>query len=110
MAGPGAEFPEGSNFFGTAPAPATAEAVAAAYARAGWAVRACGWTEWEARSDFAELVVEGAGPVLLHGPVADVAANAGRATAPLREAGVPHSAECYDVDGELLATVRWPAG
>jgi hypothetical protein len=103
-------LPDGSNLFATVHAAAGAEAVARAYARAGWTVRACGWTEWEARCAFAELVVEGTDPVLVHGPVADVVANAERAVAPLREAGIPFRAECYDADGALLAELRWPSG
>ena len=103
-------LPDGSNLFAAVRAGMGAEAVAGAYARAGWRVRACGWTEWEARSGFAELVVEGADPVLVHGPVADVVANAGRAMAPLREAGIPFRAECYDAGGALLAELRWPPG
>ncbi len=110
MGAPGPELPDGSNLFAAARGGATAEAVARAYGRAGWAVRASGWTEWEARCGFAELVVEGGGPVLVHGPVADVVANAGRAMAPLREAGIPFHAECYDADGGLLAELRWPPG
>lgn len=103
-------LPDGSNLFASVRTGAGAEAVAAAYARAGWPVRACGWAEWEARCDFAELVVEGGDPVLVHGPVADVVANAGRAMAPLREAGIPFDAECYDAAGALLAELRWPPG
>jgi len=103
-------LPDGSNLFATVRASGGAEAVARAYARAGWAVRACGWTEWEARCGFAELVVEAADPVLVHGPVGDVAANAERAVAPLREAGIPFHAECYDAEGALLAELRWPPG
>ena len=112
MGGPGAgsELPDGSNLFAAVRGGAGAEAVARAYARAGWPVRACGWTEWEARSAFAELVVEGIDPVLVHGLVADVAANAGRAVAPLRDAGIPFHAECYDAGGALLAELRWPPG
>lgn len=110
MDGPGTELPEGSSLFATVRGGADAEAVVRAYAGAGWRVRACGWAEWEARSDIAELVVEGADPVLVHGPVADVAAHAERALAPLREAGIPFHAEGYGADGALLAELRWPPG
>lgn len=110
MTGPGAGLPDRSNFFASVRSGATAERVMRAYERAGWEVRACGWTEWEAASAFAELVVEGADPVLVHGAVAGVPESADRAVAPLREAGVPFSAECYGADGGLLAEVRRPPG
>jgi hypothetical protein len=105
-----AELPEGSNLFASVPSGATAEAVSRAYARAGWAVRASGRAEWEATCDVAELVVEGADPVLVHGAVSDVLRDAEQALAPLRRAGIPFHAECYDPGGALLAELRWPAG
>ncbi|MEW5928043.1 MAG: hypothetical protein AB1941_11205 [Gemmatimonadota bacterium] len=103
-------LPDGSNFFSSVRGGAGAEAVRDAYARAGWSVRACGRAEWEAASPFAELVVEGADPVLVHGAVADIVRNAERAVAPLSEAGIPFHAECYGADGALLAELRWTPG
>jgi hypothetical protein len=44
---------------------------------------------------------------LLHGPVAEVEANAGRILATLRAAGIGYTAECYGVGGELLQEWAW---
>lgn len=104
------EAPESSSFFSAVGGGCTAEEVAAAYGRAGWEVRPCGWTEHEVRCERAELVVERAADrVLVHGPVAD-AASADDAVAPLRAAGLAFTAECYDSRGVLVRELRSPAG
>lgn len=75
--------------------------------RLGWSVRKCSWTDYEIRSPFAELVIEAEAPILMHGPVSDVEANADRILAPLRDAGVGYCAEFYTADGSLLREHRW---
>ena len=45
----------------------------------------------------------------MHGPVAEVEANAGRILALLRAAGIGYKAEGYDGDGELLQEWEWTA-
>jgi hypothetical protein len=77
------------------------------FERLGWRVRKCSWTDYEIRSPFAELVIEAESPILLHGPVAEVEANVGQILAPLREAGVGYTAECYSAGGDLLREFRW---
>jgi hypothetical protein len=53
------------------------------------------------------LVIESEAPLLLHGPVDDVVANLDRILAPLKQAGVAYTAECYDVGGKLVRALRW---
>jgi hypothetical protein len=81
--------------------------VAGLFRPLGWCVRKCTWTDYEVVSPFAELVIESEAPILLHGPVAHVEANADRILAPLRKAGVAYAAECYDPGGGLLREFRW---
>jgi hypothetical protein len=95
------ELPESSNFYASLPGATSPRQVADLYRRAGWATRACGWHEFEVRCDVAELVIE-ATPVLLHGAVAQPDVNLDAVVAPLSEAGVAFSCECYAHDGSLI--------
>ena len=72
-------------------------------------VEKCGWDEFEMSCDWAELVLEADSPVLMHGAVADVQKNAERLLAPLREAAIGYSAECYGESGELIREFSWSA-
>jgi hypothetical protein len=81
--------------------------VARLFARLGWDVRKCTWTDYEVCCPFAELTIEAESPILLHGPVADVEANADRILAVLRDAGIGYTAENYNAGGSLLREFRW---
>jgi hypothetical protein len=72
-----------------------------------WSVRECSWTDYEVTGPFAELVVEAESPILLHGPVTDVEANADRILASLRAAGIAYTAECHGASGEQIREWRW---
>ncbi len=100
-------IPDSSNFYAALHASLSRRRVAGLYARLGWSVRKCSWTDYEIRSPFAELVIEAEAPILMHGPVSDVEANADRILAPLRDAGVGYCAEFYTADGSLLREHRW---
>lgn len=98
-------LPEAPNLYatlgradGTTPAHGV-DAIAQCYAEAGWFTRRCGWTAWELRQPWAELVLEAATPALLHGRVCPQFAR--EATAPLARAAIAYQAELYDDEGDL---------
>jgi hypothetical protein len=97
-----AEIPDTSNFYGSLHTTLSREQVAGLYGALGWRVRKCSWTDFEVFGPWAELVIEAEAPILLHGSVADVLANAEELVAPLRAAGVSFTAECCGPAGELL--------
>jgi hypothetical protein len=64
--------------------------VARLFARLGWSVRKCSWTDYEVCSPFAELVIEAESPILLHGPVADAEAESGGVCVVVFHSGAIH--------------------
>src|SRR5689334_5896058 len=97
-----AEMPRGSNFFSSLHTALTRQEVAGLYGAVGWEVREPDDSDHlEVHCPWAELVIESESPILLHGPVADVEANAERVLAVLRRARVVFGAECYGPDDEL---------
>jgi hypothetical protein len=100
-------IPESSNFFAALHTAGSRRLIAGLFSPPTWSIRKCSWTDYEVTSTFAELVVEAASPILLHGPVADVESNAEGILALLRAAGVAYTAECYGVSGELLRGWCW---
>jgi hypothetical protein len=102
------EIPDGSNFFSSLHTDLTKAQVADLYGAIGWKVRKCSWVDFEVISDWAELVIEAESPILMHGPVADLPSRAEELVAPLREAGVSFTAECYgpEPEVELLLKLR----
>jgi hypothetical protein len=90
-----ADLPDTSNFFSSLHTALSRKQVAGLYGAIGWRVRKCSWVDYEIISDWAELVIEAQGPILMHGPVADLPARAEELVAPLRAAGVAFTAECY---------------
>jgi hypothetical protein len=103
-----AEVPDGSHFFSALDTPLTPAEVAGLYGTLGWRVRKCSRVDYEVISDWAELVIDAASPILMHGPVADLPARAEELVAPLRAAGISFTAECYgpEPDRELLLELR----
>ena len=83
--------------------------VAELYEAAGWSVRKCAVDDYEIQCSWAELVIDGDMPIVLHGPVGNIVANAKRILQPLREAGVVYTAECYGEDRTLLEQFTWSA-
>src|SRR4051812_44556763 len=97
------EVPDSSNFYSSLLTSMPRREVADLFGADGWEVIAPDdWSHLEVRCPWAELVIESASPILMHGPVADVAANAERVLAVLGRAGVAFTAECYGPDDELL--------
>lgn len=96
------ELPDSSNFYCALLTSLTREEVAALCGALGWHVSKCSRTDYEVRSAWAELVIEGESPILMHGPVTDLAANAETLVAPLRAAGITFTAECYSPKADLL--------
>ena len=99
------QLPDGSNFFAVLVTPLTRQQVAAAFADEGWRVRHASRTSYEVRTPWAELVLDGATPFLLHGPVAGLLLNAPRIIGLCRDAGIECTAECYGEEGELLTVI-----
>ena len=101
------EIPDGSNFYASLTTTLSKVRVADLYGRRGWSVRECAWDEFEVCCSWADLVIDGESPILLHGPVARVEENAARILGVLREFGVAYSAECYGEDCQLLRKYEW---
>jgi len=104
-----AEVPDASNFYSSLHTTRSRQEVAGLFGAAGWEV----WEpddsdHLEVHCPWAELVIESASPILMHGPVADVPPNAERVLAVLERAWVALTAECYGPDGEPLR--EWKAG
>ncbi|RSZ24205.1 hypothetical protein EJO66_32025 [Variovorax beijingensis] len=103
------ELPDGSNFFATLETELLKEQVAALFAAKGWRSRKCSWVDFEVRNDWAELVIDGTFPILLHGPVANIDQNAEFILQTLRDAGVRYKAESYGDDpAVILREFAWP--
>lgn len=100
-------IPDASNFYSALDTTWPRQRVANLFRLLGFEVRKCSWVDFEITCDWAELVIEAEAPVLMHGPVADVLANAEKLLARLREAQIEYSAECYDENGALLQEYRW---
>ena len=101
------DLPEGPNFYSALETSLSRERIAELFRSLGFAVRKCSWVDYEIRSDWAELVIEAEGPILMHGSIANAAVNVERVLARLRAAGIEHFGECYDENGELLQEFRW---
>lgn len=80
--------------------------IAGLYGKRGWSVRKCAWTDYEVKCSWAELVIEGESPVLMHGPVADGLGRVEEVLHPLGVAEISFTAECYDTDMMLLQEFR----
>ena len=98
-------IPEHSNFFGTVAADSR-ESVAALFAASGWETRKCGFDEFLLESPFAELVLDGPYPFLLHGQVADVLSNAKVIADVLGRAHLEFSLECCSESQELVGKIE----
>jgi hypothetical protein len=94
--------PDGSSFFSSVRTDWQPEAVARLFIPPVWRVRKCSWTDFEAISEFAEVVIESSSPVLVHGPVADVIVNCRRIVEPLTAAGLSGTFECYNESDEMI--------
>jgi hypothetical protein len=99
---------DSSDFFSSLDTTLSRKQVADLYGAIGWRVRKCSHRDYEVISDWAELVIEAESPILMHGPVANLPARAEELVAPLREAGIAFTAECYGPKPgrELLLELR----
>jgi hypothetical protein len=100
------DLPDRPNFYSTLHTERTPDQVAQLYATAGWQTRKCGQTDYELLSPVAELVIDDASPLLMHGAIADWQVQIEHVLAPLRQAKIPFHAECYGPDKELLRTIE----
>lgn len=97
-----------SDFFSTLDTTLTRKQIARLYEAIGWQVRKCAWKDYEIVNDWAELVIEGEKPILMHGWAFDLIARVEELVTPLRVAGVSFTAECYGSgpERELLLELR----
>ena len=100
-------IPDCTNFYCSVDAQDGPEELARLFAQPDWRVRKCSWIDYEARSDFAELVIASSGPILVHGPVANVLVNSLRIVDLFAAAGLSVTFECYDEGHELLLQRRF---
>lgn len=100
-------IPDGSNFFSSLETTLPRQRVADLFRSLGFAVRKYGDGDFEVVCGWAELFIEAESPILMHGGVAGVVANAEKILARLRDAGIEYSADCYNENGELLRNYRW---
>jgi hypothetical protein len=91
-----ADIPDKPNFFSTIGAGFDRPQIADLYRKAGWRVRKCGWTDFKLESDWAEIILEGESPVLLHGSVSDLPSRAEELLAPLTANGVTFATDSLD--------------
>ncbi|HEY2589886.1 MAG TPA: hypothetical protein VGI81_29345 [Tepidisphaeraceae bacterium] len=102
-----AELPDLTNFYCSVHTQQGPEEVARFFTPPDWRVRKCSWTDYEAQSDFAEVVIESSGPILVHGPVANVLVNSLRITKLFAAAGLAGTFECYDESDALIFQKRF---
>jgi hypothetical protein len=94
------EIPDTSNFHSSLYTSLSREEVARLYGELEWSIRKCSWTVYDVACSWAELVIEGESPILMHGPVGDVLAHVEELVAPLRASGIRFTAECYGPEPE----------
>lgn len=95
-------IPDSSNFFSMLTTKKSREEIAHLYGASGWHIRECSREDFEVCCEWAELIIDGESPLLLHGPVAEVMKNLPAILQPLDEAGVKYQGECYGENKELL--------
>ncbi len=94
---------EESAVFGIVSGNASKKQIAESYARCGWKMHKCGWGEqWRVDMDWGELVIEGEGEILIHGPINHVEQNIHHITEPLNQLELSWLFECYDENHRLL--------
>ncbi len=102
------EVAEWGSFFSSLDTTLSREQIARLYEAIGWRVRKCSWVDYEVVSEWADLVIEAEAPILMHGPVANLRSRGEELVAPLRNAGVAFTAECYGPEParELMMELR----
>ena len=69
---------------------------------AGRKSRKCTWTAFEVECDWAEVVIEGEHPILIHGSVVNIEENWRTIANFLKEHNLGFSLECYDENENLI--------
>ena len=95
-------WPEGSNLFGTIQTEKSKSDIAAMFSARGWTSRKCTWVDFEVACEWAEIVIEGEYPILIHGSVVNVEENWRPIATILKENNVGFSLECYDENKNLI--------
>jgi hypothetical protein len=102
-----APIPDRTNFYCSVDSELQPASIARLFQTPVWRVRKNSWTDFEAVSDFAELVIEASSPVLIHGAVAEPAVNGPRIVEPLTAAGLYGNFECYGTSDELILEAKF---
>ena len=102
------DIPTTSNFFSTLSTSLTRRELAELYEKEGWRIRKYYRHDYEIYCDWAELVIESEGPVLMHGCVAGLPLCLDELLAPLRRAGVKFQVEVYgdEPGSELIPEIQ----
>ncbi len=98
------ELPEDSNFFGTILGNVSKEDVVRLFLDAGWHARKCTWFDYEVSCRWAELVVEGDTPILIHGVIADFETNVAKIKRLLDSLAAAYSIDQNDGGNSRTAT------
>jgi hypothetical protein len=76
------DIPNTPNFYSSLNTTLTCEQIAELYGKLGWRIRKYSWTDYEVFGPWAELVIDSASPILMHGMEADVMTHAEELLAP----------------------------
>ena len=96
-------LPEASSFFACLNTTAAKKDIAGWFGTQGWLVRKVGFDDFELRCSWAELVLEGESPKLLHGLVADIVSNSVVILSVLDAHHVVDYGECEDEDHQMIS-------
>lgn len=101
------KLPDQSNFYGSLDTTFSRWQIAELFGAAGWEVRKPDdWEHVEVHCPWADLLIEDASPMLLHGLVADAEVDAVRVIEILQQAGINFVGEIYGPGGDLLREWR----
>jgi hypothetical protein len=103
---PMSEIPDRDNLCAALYTSLSKRRIARLFARRGWDIRKSTWTDYEGICPFAEFEIFAEDPILLSAAVADLEANVDLILAPLREARIMYTVECYDAAGNEISSFR----
>lgn len=81
--------------------------VAEKFRNIGWRLRKCSWDEYEIRSEYAELIIHSARPILMSGEILESRNGAESILSSLRESGIGCDAELYDEGNQMIQELKW---
>jgi hypothetical protein len=100
-------IPDSSNFFGCLSTPLSKEEIVGKFAARGWTSRRIAWHDYEVRCEWAELVLDGEGEILFHGPVCPATEYIERVLEILKAEAIGYQVELHDDGGALHKEYSW---